>query len=166
MSWNCLTHLYGSFGNWAVQRCLEAASTIDERRKIVQCMRSVSNFVATAPAALKRVPHRVGAALSSLRVIVTVATFSKRLWTARKRSACSLFPSSCSETLHKLSSTSTRPTFGARLFPIVVRGFKVLTTLADYGTDLDSSRTANLHIVRFSLFQWWNSDGAPFSQRK
>ncbi|KAN0134330.1 Armadillo-type fold [Lactarius tabidus] len=27
------------FGNWAVQRCLEAASTIDERRKIVQCMR-------------------------------------------------------------------------------------------------------------------------------
>ncbi|KAI0248380.1 armadillo-type protein [Lactifluus subvellereus] len=27
------------FGNWAVQRCLEAASSIDERRKIVQCMR-------------------------------------------------------------------------------------------------------------------------------
>jgi pumilio RNA-binding family len=28
-----------SFGNWAVQRCLEAASTADERRKIVECMR-------------------------------------------------------------------------------------------------------------------------------
>ncbi|KAA1467795.1 ARM repeat-containing protein [Dentipellis sp. KUC8613] len=27
------------FGNWAVQRCLEAASTPDERRKIVHCMR-------------------------------------------------------------------------------------------------------------------------------
>ncbi|KAI0295021.1 armadillo-type protein [Russula brevipes] len=27
------------FGNWAVQRCLEAASSTDERRKIVQCMR-------------------------------------------------------------------------------------------------------------------------------
>ncbi|TFK42228.1 armadillo-type protein [Crucibulum laeve] len=27
------------FGNWAVQRCLEAASTPDERRKIVSCMR-------------------------------------------------------------------------------------------------------------------------------
>ncbi|KZV76352.1 ARM repeat-containing protein [Peniophora sp. CONT] len=27
------------FGNWAVQRCLEAASTLDERRKIVTCMR-------------------------------------------------------------------------------------------------------------------------------
>ncbi|KDR85900.1 hypothetical protein GALMADRAFT_52680 [Galerina marginata CBS 339.88] len=27
------------FGNWAVQRCLEAASTADERRKIVSCMR-------------------------------------------------------------------------------------------------------------------------------
>ncbi|KAI0275294.1 armadillo-type protein [Gloeopeniophorella convolvens] len=27
------------FGNWAVQRCLEAASSVDERRKIVQCMR-------------------------------------------------------------------------------------------------------------------------------
>ncbi|KAI0066409.1 ARM repeat-containing protein [Artomyces pyxidatus] len=27
------------FGNWAVQRCLEAASTLEERRKIVQCMR-------------------------------------------------------------------------------------------------------------------------------
>lgn len=27
------------FGNWAVQRCLEAASTADERRKIVHCMR-------------------------------------------------------------------------------------------------------------------------------
>ncbi|KIM82223.1 hypothetical protein PILCRDRAFT_785661 [Piloderma croceum F 1598] len=26
------------FGNWAVQRCLEAASTADERRKIVECM--------------------------------------------------------------------------------------------------------------------------------
>jgi pumilio RNA-binding family len=28
------------FGNWAVQRCLEAASVADERRKIVSCMRS------------------------------------------------------------------------------------------------------------------------------
>ncbi|KIJ66591.1 hypothetical protein HYDPIDRAFT_186891 [Hydnomerulius pinastri MD-312] len=28
------------FGNWAVQRCLEAAATADERRKIVGCMRS------------------------------------------------------------------------------------------------------------------------------
>jgi len=28
-----------SFGNWAVQRCLEAASTPEERRKIVSCMR-------------------------------------------------------------------------------------------------------------------------------
>ncbi|KAJ3500658.1 hypothetical protein NLJ89_g9698 [Agrocybe chaxingu] len=27
------------FGNWAVQRCLEAASTPEERRKIVSCMR-------------------------------------------------------------------------------------------------------------------------------
>ncbi|KAF5352799.1 hypothetical protein D9756_006223 [Leucocoprinus leucothites] len=27
------------FGNWAVQRCLEAASTAEERRKIVSCMR-------------------------------------------------------------------------------------------------------------------------------
>lgn len=27
------------FGNWAVQRCLEAASVADERRKIVSCMR-------------------------------------------------------------------------------------------------------------------------------
>ncbi|KAF9011374.1 armadillo-type protein [Cyathus striatus] len=27
------------FGNWAVQRCLEAASTPDERRKIVSCMK-------------------------------------------------------------------------------------------------------------------------------
>ncbi|VDB84186.1 unnamed protein product [Peniophora sp. CBMAI 1063] len=27
------------FGNWAVQRCLEAASTLEERRKIVTCMR-------------------------------------------------------------------------------------------------------------------------------
>ncbi|TFY77850.1 hypothetical protein EWM64_g6161 [Hericium alpestre] len=27
------------FGNWAVQRCLEAASTPEERRKIVHCMR-------------------------------------------------------------------------------------------------------------------------------
>ncbi|KAF9461903.1 armadillo-type protein [Collybia nuda] len=27
------------FGNWAVQRCLEAASTPEERRKIVMCMR-------------------------------------------------------------------------------------------------------------------------------
>ncbi|KAJ8503376.1 hypothetical protein ONZ45_g10912 [Pleurotus djamor] len=27
------------FGNWAVQRCLEAASTSEERRKIVACMR-------------------------------------------------------------------------------------------------------------------------------
>ncbi|KAK0474137.1 armadillo-type protein [Armillaria luteobubalina] len=27
------------FGNWAVQRCLEAASTAEERRKIVGCMR-------------------------------------------------------------------------------------------------------------------------------
>ncbi|KAH8825763.1 armadillo-type protein [Flagelloscypha sp. PMI_526] len=27
------------FGNWAVQRCLEAASSIEERRKIVGCMR-------------------------------------------------------------------------------------------------------------------------------
>lgn len=28
-----------SFGNWAVQRCLEAAATAEERRKIVSCMR-------------------------------------------------------------------------------------------------------------------------------
>ncbi|KAJ3007157.1 hypothetical protein NUW54_g3653 [Trametes sanguinea] len=27
------------FGNWAVQRCLEATSSVDERRKIVMCMR-------------------------------------------------------------------------------------------------------------------------------
>ena len=27
------------FGNWAVQRCLEAAVTSDERRKIVDCMK-------------------------------------------------------------------------------------------------------------------------------
>ncbi|TEB32457.1 ARM repeat-containing protein [Coprinellus micaceus] len=27
------------FGNWAVQRCLEAASSVEERRKIVTCMR-------------------------------------------------------------------------------------------------------------------------------
>ncbi|KAF6748349.1 pumilio-family RNA binding repeat protein [Ephemerocybe angulata] len=27
------------FGNWAVQRCLEAASSVEERRKIVACMR-------------------------------------------------------------------------------------------------------------------------------
>ncbi|KAF8131448.1 armadillo-type protein [Boletus edulis] len=27
------------FGNWAVQRCLEAAATVEERRKIVGCMR-------------------------------------------------------------------------------------------------------------------------------
>ncbi|KAF7971016.1 hypothetical protein HWV62_22201, partial [Athelia sp. TMB] len=27
------------FGNWAVQRCLEAASTLEERRKIVDCMK-------------------------------------------------------------------------------------------------------------------------------
>ncbi|KAK2462882.1 hypothetical protein APHAL10511_005080 [Amanita phalloides] len=27
------------FGNWAVQRCLEAATTLEERRKIVSCMR-------------------------------------------------------------------------------------------------------------------------------
>ncbi|OJT09567.1 Meiotic coiled-coil protein 2 [Trametes pubescens] len=27
------------FGNWAVQRCLEATSSVDERRKIVTCMR-------------------------------------------------------------------------------------------------------------------------------
>lgn len=31
-----------SFGNWAVQRCLEAACTAEERRKIVTCMRYVS----------------------------------------------------------------------------------------------------------------------------
>ena len=30
-----------SFGNWAVQRCLEAAATAEERRKIVTCMRYV-----------------------------------------------------------------------------------------------------------------------------
>ncbi|KAH9932111.1 ARM repeat-containing protein [Epithele typhae] len=28
------------FGNWAVQRCLEATSSVDERRKIVSCMRT------------------------------------------------------------------------------------------------------------------------------
>ena len=33
--------MFDRFGNWAVQRCLEAASCIDERRKIVQCMRCV-----------------------------------------------------------------------------------------------------------------------------
>lgn len=32
---------FGSFGNWAVQRCLEAASSADERRKIVSCMRFI-----------------------------------------------------------------------------------------------------------------------------
>ena len=35
---------------------------------------------------------------------------------------------------------------------VVVRSFKILTTLADYGTDLDASRTANLYIVRSFLF--------------
>jgi pumilio RNA-binding family len=32
---------FSSFGNWAVQRCLEAATTPDERRKIAACMRYV-----------------------------------------------------------------------------------------------------------------------------
>lgn len=35
------------FGNWAVQRCLEAASTAEERRKIVSCMRYVGPFDVT-----------------------------------------------------------------------------------------------------------------------
>lgn len=30
--------------------------------------------------------------------------------------------------------------------------FQILTTLADYGTDLDASRPADLYIVRFPLF--------------
>jgi hypothetical protein len=49
------------------------------------------------------------------------------------------------------------PTFGARFlfFLTVIRGFKILKTSADYGTDLDASRTANLYIVRFSFSQWW-----------
>lgn len=29
----------GRFGNWAVQRCLEAAFTPEERKKIASCMR-------------------------------------------------------------------------------------------------------------------------------
>ena len=39
------------FGNWAVQRCLEAASTLEERRKIVTCMRYI-RFLATALSAI------------------------------------------------------------------------------------------------------------------
>lgn len=27
------------FGNWAIQRCLEAAGSIEERRQVVDCMR-------------------------------------------------------------------------------------------------------------------------------
>ncbi|KAG1724869.1 hypothetical protein EDB19DRAFT_293756 [Suillus lakei] len=34
-----LIYMTTSFGNWAVQRCLEAAATPEERRKIVNCMR-------------------------------------------------------------------------------------------------------------------------------
>jgi hypothetical protein len=33
------SHRVLRFGNWAVQRCLEAASTQEERKKIVACMR-------------------------------------------------------------------------------------------------------------------------------
>lgn len=38
-----------SFGNWAVQRCLEAASTAEERRKIVSCMRQGRQLTPSLP---------------------------------------------------------------------------------------------------------------------
>lgn len=38
-----------SFGNWAVQRCLEAASTAEERRKIVSCMRQGRHSIPSLP---------------------------------------------------------------------------------------------------------------------
>lgn len=34
-----------SFGNWAVQRCFEATATVDERRKIVECMKYVNSSI-------------------------------------------------------------------------------------------------------------------------
>lgn len=46
-----MRHSPCSFGNWAVQRCLEAASTPEERRKIVSCMKSVFPLTSSIRAA-------------------------------------------------------------------------------------------------------------------
>lgn len=53
----CVT-LPCSFGNWAVQRCLEAASTPEERRKIVSCMKLVFSPTASRAATYSRFAHR------------------------------------------------------------------------------------------------------------
>ena len=67
------------FGNWAVQRCLEAAATPEEKRKIVACMRSVFSF--TFPVAEDLVQ---GAELSNSPPTATDATFCKRRLIVKK----------------------------------------------------------------------------------
>lgn len=46
------------FGNWAVQRCLEAAATAEERRKIVGCMRFIRPPFSFASHELKENSYR------------------------------------------------------------------------------------------------------------
>ena len=74
------------FGNWAVQRCLEAAATAEERRKIVGCMRFVLPvFVGSH---VLKGETRTEAGWSNLRLIAMGATSSKRLSIAKRTFGC------------------------------------------------------------------------------
>ena len=72
------------FGNWAVQRCLEAASTVEERRKIVSCMRYVLNFLSQASIFICTF---VEGGLSILQLIAMAVTSYKRHLIVKKTSA-------------------------------------------------------------------------------
>lgn len=79
------------FGNWAVQRCLEAASTADERRKIVTCMRFVPLPVACALSLILISGTEVVS--SNLPPTVMAAMYYKKRSIVRKTFVSSLSPS-------------------------------------------------------------------------
>ena len=106
--WSELMNL--SFGNWAVQRCLEAASTAEERRKIVSCMRQGRQLT---PSCLSW--HLTGAVSLTWPLIVMAATFSKRLSIARKIFVFSSFRNSFLVIQPKPWLINMHRTSGARL---------------------------------------------------
>ncbi|KAH9964180.1 armadillo-type protein [Russula dissimulans] len=128
------------FGNWAVQRCLEAASSIDERRKIVQCMRGRIVELACNCYGCHVLQKALDCEEEVRLLIVSELLLGDPAQTLVNKHASHVWSK-----VYYMSSN-----------------LNVLTCLADNGTDVDASRSTNLHIVRLARSRRGSAD-MPYS---
>lgn len=148
-----------SFGNWAVQRCLEAASTADERRKIVHCMRFEPHSIRS----MKQIHS------SSFRGrVVDLASNCYGCHVLQKALDCEedvrllivselLLGDPAQTLVNKHASHVWSKVTCGTLYPIE----RVLIIwITDHGVDMDRSSTAHIRLVSYAVIL--EAHGAPY----